>query len=66
VRAATFAGYIVIVVAMIVYELFARARQRATFADAVTAITSTRVGKGLLVLGWLWLGWHLFVRTGPL
>ncbi len=28
----------------------------------VTRITATRTGRVLLVVGWMWLGWHLFAR----
>lgn len=25
-------------------------------------VTASRGGRGLFVLGWMWLGWHAFVR----
>jgi hypothetical protein len=28
----------------------------------VRRITATRTGRAVLVLGWAWLGWHLFAR----
>jgi Family of unknown function (DUF6186) len=29
---------------------------------AVGAVASSRPGRVLLFLGWMWLGWHLFAR----
>lgn len=63
-RTLTLAGYIVIVLAIVAYEVAARRRDAATLADAVTAFARTRIGRWLMLAGWLWLGWHLFVRTG--
>jgi hypothetical protein len=28
----------------------------------VTKVTVSPVGRGILVLGWMWLGWHAFAR----
>jgi hypothetical protein len=28
----------------------------------VARITATRAGRVLLVVGWMWLGWHAFAR----
>jgi hypothetical protein len=28
----------------------------------LSRITVTRTGRVLVVLGWMWLGWHLFAR----
>ena len=62
-RALTFAGYVVIAVAIGLHERRTRASGSATFVDALTLVTRSRVGRWALVGGWLWLGWHLFVRV---
>jgi cadmium resistance protein CadD (predicted permease) len=33
-----------------------------SLADVLALLTRTMVGVVLVMLGWLWLGWHLFVR----
>jgi Family of unknown function (DUF6186) len=40
----------------------ARPRAVATPRATVAAILSNLAGRTLLVLGWMWLGWHLFAR----
>jgi hypothetical protein len=34
----------------------------ATFGSAVRALVSTTAVRVIVVLGWMWLGWHLFAR----
>jgi Family of unknown function (DUF6186) len=62
-RFVTLAGYAVIAVCAVALELAARRRGGATFGDALTWLLHQRAMRVLLVLGWLWLGWHLFVRV---
>jgi hypothetical protein len=62
-RALTFAGYAVIVGAMVAWELVARKRGRATFAQTLAVVSGHRIGKWIALAAWLWLGWHLFVRA---
>lgn len=62
-RGLTLTGYVVLFIAIVGYEILARRRHTATLGDVVTMATSRRIGKGLLLAGWLWLGWHLFVRV---
>ena len=33
-----------------------------TLSAAIRRLTARPVGRGLLVLGWMWLGWHAFAR----
>lgn len=33
-----------------------------SLVTVVRRITSARLGRWLLVLGWMWLGWHAFAR----
>jgi Family of unknown function (DUF6186) len=62
-RALTFAGYLVIFIAMIANEVAARGTGRATLTDAVGVITRVRIARVLALVGWLWVGWHVFVRA---
>ncbi len=63
-RTATLLGWAVLVAAFVVLEGRALARRGrfATIGDALDRVLATRAGRGFLVLGWLWAGWHLFVR----
>jgi hypothetical protein len=33
-----------------------------TLGATMRRITSSRVGRVVLVIGWMWLGWHAFAR----
>jgi hypothetical protein len=33
-----------------------------TLGSTVRRVTASRIGQGLLILGWMWLGWHAFAR----
>jgi hypothetical protein len=59
----TIAGYCLIGTAVAVYEVASRAwRRTPTLAEAVGLATRSRVGRWVVLGGWLWLGWHLFAR----
>lgn len=63
-RALTFAGFAVILAAGIVWTIVTAARHDLpTLRQALAALTRTRVTRTLVLLGWAWIGWHLFVRT---
>lgn len=63
-RLVTLIGYFVIAVCALAAEIAARwTRRMATFASAVSLAGSRRPSRLLLQAGWLWLGWHLFVRV---
>lgn len=63
-RAVTLIGYAVLLAAAVGLELAARRwRRSATFAEALTAVLARRSSRLLVLAGWLWLGWHLFVRV---
>lgn len=63
-RTVAFAGYALLAVAIAGYELAGLVwRRTPTLGDALTLVTRSRVGRWLLLAGWLWLGWHLFVRS---
>jgi Family of unknown function (DUF6186) len=63
-RTATFAGWFVLIAAVVALEIRARVRpgRYATLADTVAALVRVPFLRGLALAGWLWLGWHLFVR----
>lgn len=57
-------GYCVLLALVIVLTLAAR-RPGVPIASGsrlIGSIRRTRTGRILLVLGWAWVGWHLFVR----
>jgi hypothetical protein len=62
-RTATYAVYAAIFVAVVAAEVVARRSQRMTFADLVRRICRNRAGQVAVLAGWLWIGWHLFVRA---
>ena len=63
-RAVTLAGYALIATAAVGLEVIARRSGRlATFADALTTALRHWPCRILLLAGWLWLGWHVFVRA---
>jgi Family of unknown function (DUF6186) len=35
-----------------------------TFGDVLSFLMRSRVGRWFVLIGWIWLGWHLFVRSG--
>ncbi len=37
-------------------------RHLPTFGRTVDALVSSAWARGLLTVGWMWLGWHLFAR----
>ncbi len=63
-RTATLAGFAALVAMAIACEIFARRTGRvATFGRAIRALTRRRAIRFLVLAGWLWVGWHLFVRV---
>ena len=62
-RAVTIAGFVVIAIAMVGYEIRARRSDGATIADVLGMLMRTRVGYVVVLASWLWLGWHVFVRS---
>ncbi len=63
-RAVTLAGYAVLAACALGLERAARrSRRLATFGEALDVVLRRRSARVALVAGWLWLGWHLFVRV---
>jgi hypothetical protein len=62
-RTITFIGYGVILAAIVGWALLAARRDRGlSLSDAIILLTRTRTARVLVVIGWIWLGWHLFAR----
>ena len=49
---------------LIVLEVYRSIRGGLTLRQSVGWLTRSRVTLVALLLGWTWLGWHLFVRGG--
>lgn len=69
-RNITLAGFVVLAAALILRQVSAlrarrkrRARRPLTFGELVGAVVSLNPTRWLLLVGWLWLGWHLFARV---
>ena len=64
-RAITVWGFAVLAVAGVAYQLAGVVLGRtATLGQALRRVTKVRGGRVLLLAGWLWAGWHTFVRRG--
>ena len=60
----TIAGYSVLAAAIIGCDVAGRLwRHAPTLGQAATSAMRSRAGRWLVLAGWLWLGWHLFVRS---
>ena len=63
-RTITLVGYGVIAVALVACQLVSLLTHRIpTIAQLASVVAGRRPGRFLLLAGWLWLGWHLFVRS---
>jgi hypothetical protein len=62
VRALTFAGYGVIVLALAAWQAASVVRGLLTLDQAVRLLLRRPALRALFLLGWAWLGWHLFAR----
>jgi uncharacterized protein DUF6186 len=64
-----YAVYAALALAFVTCEVVARrgigGRAVPTFADVMSMLRRSRAGKAVVLTGWLWLGWHLFVRAAP-
>ncbi len=62
-RAATLWGYTLLALAALGYQVLGLALGRtATLGQALRRVTRIPTGRVLLLAGWLWAGWHTFVR----
>ncbi|HKA82328.1 MAG TPA: DUF6186 family protein [Acidimicrobiales bacterium] len=62
-RTVTLVGYALLAVAAVGLAVAARRRASATFGDALAFAMRYRPARFAALAGWLWLGWHLFVRV---
>ena len=63
-RGVTLLGYLAIALCGVALEMVARRWGRtATLGQALTAALARRPFRVVLVAGWLWVGWHVFVRV---
>jgi len=63
-RTVTLLGWALLAATVVAVEARAlvRRQQYATLGDAVSLVLRHRLGRGIVLLGWLWVGWHVFVR----
>jgi len=63
-RSATLLGWMILAAAFVVLEVRARVRRErfASVGDALALLLRSGVARAILLLGWLWLGWHVFAR----
>jgi hypothetical protein len=62
-RTATFTGYAVILSLFVLWSIMTTRHERwMTLPDAIASLTRRRGVRIIVVLGWVWLGWHLFAR----
>jgi Family of unknown function (DUF6186) len=60
------AGWVVLGLAMLVTEVVGllSGGRFPTLGDVLSFLMRSRVGRWFVLIGWVWLGWHLFVRSG--
>ena len=62
-RAVTLWGYIALAVGAVAYQTAGLVlRRTATLGQTLRRITRIPAGRLVLLAGWLWAGWHTFVR----
>lgn len=62
-RAATLWGWAVLAVIAVAYQVAGVVfRRTATLGQALRRVTRVPAGRVVLLAGWLWAGWHTFVR----
>jgi Family of unknown function (DUF6186) len=63
-RGITIIGFVVIIGAMVILEILARrpSSRIPALGEWLGYVMRPRAGRALILLGWLWLGWHYFAR----
>ena len=62
-RVATLWGYALLATAAVGYQVLGLVfRRTATLGQVLRRVTRIPAGRALLWAGWLWAGWHTFVR----
>lgn len=63
-RIITIAGFAVVIAALVTLEVLGRRPGNSipTVGQWLGYLMRPRLGRLLILLGWLWLGWHYFAR----
>ena len=63
-RVITIIGFACVIAALILLEIIGRRRASRvpTLGEWLGYLMRARAGRALILLGWLWLGWHYFAR----
>jgi hypothetical protein len=63
-RVITIAGFAAVIIALFGLEILARRKNSPipTLGELLGYAMRPRAGRFLILLGWLWLGWHFFSR----
>ena len=63
-RTTTLVGYALLFTALVGCQVAAVVTRRIpTLGRVASGVARSPVGRWLLLAGWLWIGWHLFVRS---
>jgi hypothetical protein len=65
-RGVVLAGWVVLGLVTLVAEVVGllSGGRFPTLGDVLSFLMRSRAGRWLVLIGWVWLGWHLFVRSG--
>ena len=63
-RIVTIIGFAGVIAALVALEVIGRRRTTRvpTLGEWLGYLMRARAGRALILLGWLWLGWHYFAR----
>jgi Family of unknown function (DUF6186) len=63
-RAVTIAGFAAIIAALVILEILGRRKDNRIprLGEWLGYLMRPRIGRALILLGWVWLGWHYFAR----
>jgi hypothetical protein len=63
-RVVTAVGFGIIIAVLVLLEVLGRRRTNKipTTGEWLGYVMRPRAGRALILLGWLWLGWHYFAR----
>jgi hypothetical protein len=63
-RVVTIIGFAGVIAALVALEIIGRRRSTRvpTVGEWLGYLMRARAGRALILLGWLWLGWHYFAR----
>jgi hypothetical protein len=62
-EAVTVAGWVLLLAGIVTVEVAGRRGRGAPAGAVLRAALGSPTAHALLAVGWLWLGWHLFVRA---